>query len=267
MKSLSCILPLALSGLMMSSSPGAVANNSAIDPRPPASFDCSFVRGQPPADSVTLDTVLKKMDEVAATFHSAQASFEWQTYEKVIDETDDYETGVIYYRRSGKDIEMKADVKNVGSSPDKLKPEPKYILFSNGVIKVYQPKVDQVTVYDLGKKKADFESYLVLGFGGSGQELQRQFDVTFLGPETVAGVATAKLQLVPKSESVRNNFNKIVLWIDPEKGISVQQQFFTPQGDSHLSKYTDIQVNGKKIPDEVFKLKTTNKTQTISPRG
>jgi hypothetical protein len=37
--------------------------------------------------------------------------------------------------------------------------------------------------------------------------------------------------------------------------------------DYRLVKYSNIQVNGKKIPEEVFKLKTTSKTQTISPRG
>jgi hypothetical protein len=47
----------------------------------------------------------------------------------------------------------------------------------------------------------------------------------------------------------------------------VQQQFFSPQGDYRLTKYTDVVVNGKKIPDDVFKLKTTGKTQTVMPRG
>ena len=231
-------------------------------------FDCSFFRGaQKPADPVTLETVLKKMDAVAATFRSTQASFEWDTYQKVIDEIDDYETGMIYYRRTGKDIEMKAEVKMAGDSLAKLKPEPKFVLFTNGVIRVYQPKPDQVTEYDLGKKKADFETYLVLGFGGSGQDLQRSFDVTYGGTETIGGVATAKLELVPKSASVRNTYNKILLWIDLEKGISVQQQFISPDGNYRLTKLSDVQVNGKKIPDEVFKLKTTSKTQTITPRG
>jgi len=132
---------------------------------------------------------------------------------------------------------------------------------------MYQPKPDQVTVYDLGKNKADFESYLVLGFGGSGQDLVKAFDVTYLGPETISGVATVKLQLVPKSDKVRNTFKQILLWIDLDSGISRQQQFFDPQGNYRLTMYSAIQVNGKKIPDEVFKLKTTSKTQTISPQG
>ena len=107
----------------------------------------------------------------------------------------------------------------------------------------------------------------MLGFGGSGQDLVKAFDVTYAGAKTVDGVATAELQLIPKSDKVRNNYNKILLWIDLEKGISVQQQFFTPQEDYRLTKYSKIQPNEKKIPDEVFKLKTTSKTQRLSPKG
>ena len=218
-----------------------------------------------PADSGSLDAVLKKMDTAAASFRNAQADFEWDTYEKVIDEIDEIQTGTIYYRRIGKDIEMMADVKMAGSDRANLKPEPKYVLFSNGKISMYQPKPDQVTVYDLGKNRVDLESYVVLGFGGSGQDLQKAFDVTYVGAETINGVATGKLQLLPKSDKVRNTYNRIFLWIDLDKGISVQQQFFSPQGDYRLTKYSSL--NEKKIPDEVFKLKTTSKTQTISPKG
>ena len=212
----------------------------------------------PQQKPVTLDDVLKKMDAVAATFHSAQAQIESQNYEKVINEVDETEYGTINYRRTGKDLEMMLDI---------TKPDKKSVLLKEGKIRMYQPKLDQVTEWDLGKNKSDFESYLVLGFGGSGQDLQKAFDVTFLGPETINGVATAKLQLVPKSERVRNTFKQILLWIDLEKGVSVQQQFFQPQGDYRLAKYTNVQVNVRKIPDDVFKLKTTGKTKTVSPAG
>ena len=220
-----------------------------------------------PADAVTLDDVLKKMDSVAAGFHTAQADFEWDIYQKVIDEVDDVETGTIYYRRTSKGVEMMAEIKKSGSSAKELKPEEKYVLFSDGKVRLYQRKIDQVTEFDLGKTHSDYETYVVLGFGGSGQDLKKTFDVTYAGPDTINGVATAKLQLVPKSEKVRNTYSQIFLWIDLDKGTSVKQQFFQPQGDYKLATYSDIQMNGKKIPDDVFKLKTTSKTQTITPHG
>ena len=115
------------------------------------------------------------------------------------------------------------------------------MLYSGGKISIYQPKLDQVTDYDLGKNRVDLESYMVLGFGGSGQDLAKTFDVTYVGPETIDGVATAKLQLIPKSEKVRNNYNKIFLWIDLEQGNFGAAAIFPPQGDYRLAKYTSIQ--------------------------
>ena len=213
--------------------------------------------GQNASNSSSLDAVIKKMDTAAAGFRTTRAEFEWDRYEKVIDEVDDIQSGTIYYRRTGKNVEMKLDI---------TKPDLKYVLFSDGKFRVYQPKPDQVTLYDAGKNRADFENYLVLGFGGTGQDMLKAFDVTYIGPETINGIATAKLQLVPKSEKLRTTFKQIVLWIDLARGISVQQQFFEPQGDYRLAKYSAIKVN-EKIGNDVFQLKTTSKTQTITPRG
>jgi outer membrane lipoprotein-sorting protein len=219
-----------------------------------------------PADPAALDSVLRKMDAVAANFTTAQANFQWEFYQKVIDEVVDDQTGIIYYRKSNKQIEMMAEVKRAGSSASSMKDEPKFVLLSGGKVRLYQPKTDQVTEFDLGKNQSDFESYIVLGFGASGQDLQKNFDVTYMGPETIDGVKTAKLQLIPKSQKVKNTYSQIFLWIDLDRGVSVQQQLFQPQGDYRLAKYSQIKLH-EKISDDVFKLKTTSKTQTVTPKG
>src|ERR1700756_4702601 len=134
MKVLSLILPAAI---VCSSSGFSPAEATAKFKATQISFDCSFrlaAKDQPkPADPADLEAGLKKMDSVAATFKSTQAAFEWDTYQKVIDEIDEYETGVISYRRTGKanEIEMMAEVKMAGSSMQSLKPEPKFVLYSS----------------------------------------------------------------------------------------------------------------------------------------
>jgi len=207
-------------------------------------------------DSSALDAVLKKMDATAAGFRTTQADFVWQQYQKVVDDTDT-QKGTVYYRRSGKDIEMMADIKE---------PDRKFVLYKDAKLQVYQPKIEQVMVHAAGTHRGEIESYLVLGFGGSGQDLVKAFDVTYQGPETINSIATAKLQLIPKSEKVRQTFDKIFLWIDLERGVSLQQQFFTREGDYRLAKYSDIRVN-EKVPGDVFQLKTTGKTQFVSSGG
>jgi outer membrane lipoprotein-sorting protein len=206
--------------------------------------------------SASLESVLKTMDAAASNFRTTQADFVWEQYQKVVNDKDT-QKGTVYYRRAGKDIQMMAEVKE---------PERKYVLFKDGKLQVYQPKIEQVMNYATGKNREEIESYLVLGFGGSGQDLLKAFEVSYQGPESVDNVSTAKLQLIPKSEKLRNTFKEIFLWIDLERGISVQQQFFEPQGDYRLAKYSSIRLK-EKIPGDVFQLKTTGKTQFVSPRG
>src|SRR5258705_4385348 len=210
----------------------------------------------PQGNSAGLERVFAQMDSAAKTFRSTGASFVWEQYQKVIDETDT-QKGKIYFRRQDGETQMAADI----SEPDK-----KYIVYSGGKVQVYQPKIDQITEYNPGKNRSDLESFLVLGFGGSGHDLLKSYDVKSLGTETVGGTEAAKLELIPKSAHLRNNIARILLWIDPARGVSVQQQFFEPGGDYRLAKYSDIQLN-QKLPDAAFKLKTTGKTRVVSPQG
>jgi outer membrane lipoprotein-sorting protein len=204
-----------------------------------------------------LEKVLNVMDATAENFRGAEADFEWDQYTKVVDETDK-QTGKIYFRRAGSQTQMAADIKSSNGQP-----LAKYVLFTDGKIQVYQPTIKNlVDEYNTGNNREAVESFLVLGFGGSGQAMRNSFDVSYLGPDAnLAGAV--KLNLVPKGEKVHNMFDHIVLWIDLSRGISVQQQLFTGQGDYRLAKYSDIKLNGK-IPDSAFKLKTTNKTQVVS---
>ena len=168
----------------------------------------------------------------------------------------DTQKGKVYFRRVGKDLQMMADI---------AEPTQKYVLYSDGKVQVYQPAIDQVTVYTPGKNRADVESFLVLGFGGGGHDLLKSFEVKY-ETENMGGVEAAKLNLVPKSARVRNMFDHIVMWVDPANGVSVQQQVLEPSGDFRLAKYSNIQLN-QKLPDNVFKLKTTGKTKSVSPQG
>ena len=210
----------------------------------------------PQSDASALDKVLGQMDLAARNFKTAEASVVWDQYDRVINETDT-EKGKIYFRREGGEVQMAADF---------VEPDKKYVIYSGGEVQVYQPKIDQVNKYNAGKNRGEIESFLVLGFGGSGHELLKSYEVKFLGTETINNIAAGKLELIPKSERFRNNISRILLWIDPAKGISVQQQFFEPGGNYRLAKYSEIQT-GQKVPDSAFKLKTTGKTKVVSPQG
>jgi outer membrane lipoprotein-sorting protein len=208
------------------------------------------------AQAQNLEAVLNAMDKAAAGFHTAQTDFVWDQYQKVVNEHDQ-QKGTMYFRRQGEDVQMAADI----SVPDK-----KYVLFSDAKVSVYVPKAGQVTEYNAGKNKADFETFLVLGFGGRGHDLAKSFDLKYDGMEQVQGVNAAKLVLSPKSQKVANMFQTITLWIDLTRGVSVQQLFNEPSGDYRLANYNNIKIN-EKLSNDVFKLKTSGKVTYVKPQG
>src|SRR5215469_7703551 len=134
-----------------------------------------------------LQKVLGEMDTAAASFHTTQANFDWEQYWKVVNDRES-QKGTVYYRRVGKEIQMMADITD----------PPKSVLFSDGKVQVYEPKLKRVTSYDAGKNKEAVESFLVLGFGGSGRDMLKSFDVKYVGAEEVGGVNASKLELIPK---------------------------------------------------------------------
>ncbi len=202
----------------------------------------------PPDDRLKM--VLDRLDRTSAKFRSAEADFEWDQYLKVVDQTDK-QRGKVYFRKAGDDTQMVAEV----ADPR----QPKTVLFTEGKVQLFQPNNNHVDVYSTGKNKEAFESFLVLGFGGSGRDMLKSFDVTYGGPDKIDGADTDRLELVPKSDKVKAMFNHIELWIDA-RGISIQQKLISPEGDYRLNKYSNI-VLDKKLSDNLFKLKTNSKTQ------
>ena len=97
----------------------------------------------------TLESVLAKMDDAAAHFQSAQADFVFQEYQRVVDETDT-QKGTVYYRKNGKQIEMMADFKE---------PDRKFVLYKDGKLEVYQPKIEQVMEYSTANNRDQVESF------------------------------------------------------------------------------------------------------------
>jgi outer membrane lipoprotein-sorting protein len=209
----------------------------------------------PTAPGGDLEAVLAKMNQSASTFKSAQGDFEFQSYQKLTDDTDT-QKGRIYFRRTKSGVDAAFEVAG---------PAPKQVVYKDGKLQIFEKKINQVTERKVGKNKSDVEAFLSLGFGASGNELQRDYAVKMDGWETVDGVKAAKLDLTPKKEKVLQAYNKIILWIDPERDVLLKQQFFEHSGDYRLAHYTNLKLNDK-IPDDVFHLKTNGNTKTISPQ-
>jgi outer membrane lipoprotein-sorting protein len=236
-----------------SASPKAAAGVAPVA-EPGPSTQATPAGSAAPGDE--LKTVLAKMNQTAPNFKSLKADFEWENFDKLIKETD-VQRGQAYFRRKGKDVEALFVI---------TAPAAKQVLYSQGTVSFYEPKINRITERDVGKNKSDVEAFMSLGLGGSGDDLANSFNVTWQGWETVDGVKTAKLEVAGKSPSIQKVFSKAVLWIDPERDVAIQQQFFQKSGDYRLTRYHNIKFN-EKMSDSVFRLKTTGTPEKVRLRG
>ena len=228
---------------------GAFAGSDGANQQPSA----------PAPSAASLDSVLASMDHTSQQFRTAQANFKWDQFESAVNEHD-LQSGTIYFQRNGGRLQMMAHVTDPKNAE-------KYALYDGNTVRLFDVAPNRVTEYGTGNNKETFETFLVLGFGGSGQDLKRSFTVTMDGMETVDNVNAARLLLIPKSDKARNVFDRIYMWINPATGIAVREKFVEPQtGNYRDSFYTGIQIN-KSLPRDSFKLPTNNKSQTVRPQG
>src|ERR1051325_2717378 len=122
------------------------------------------------AGATSLESVIASMDKAAQQFRSAQADFRWDQFESAVGEHD-IQSGTIFFQRNNGRLEMMAHVTNPKNAE-------KYALYDGATVKLFDVAPNRVTEYATGKNKETFETFLVLGFGGSGQELKKSFDVT-----------------------------------------------------------------------------------------
>ena len=209
----------------------------------------------PGAFADDLEGVLRKLDAAAASFQSTTADFEFDSTQTDPVPDTDVQKGIVYYDRKGNAFQMGVHINEVNG-----KPVPKIITVSGGVFKLYEQLPNQVTT---SSKVSKYESYLVLGFGASGKDLQQKWNITYLGSETLNGIKTDKLQLIAKDPQVLKLFTKVVIWIDPSRGVSLKQFFDEGQGQSRTCIYSNIKVN-QPLPADAFTFKTDSKTQFIN---
>jgi outer membrane lipoprotein-sorting protein len=197
------------------------------------------------ASQANLEQVISLLNKTSETFKAVQTDFEWDQYQKVVDEHD-IQRGVMYFKRTGANVDVAADITS---------PVAKKLVLKNGDAQIYTPKTGEIQRYDTRKKQQSVETFLALGFGGRGVDLQKNFDVRYSGTETVNGKPTYKLELTPKAAQVKNMFPLITLWINQQTGMSEQQKLDQGEGDYRLARYTSIQINPKALPPDAFDLK------------
>jgi outer membrane lipoprotein-sorting protein len=207
-----------------------------------------------PAQNASLQQVLAQMDASSAKFQSTQADISVDIYTAVVEEHRT-QTGTTAFLRAGGATEMSTRILTDNGQPAETD-----LLYKNGELDMVQPAIKQETIISAGANRGEYDSMLTTGFGAGSKELNASWTITLQGMETVDGVQTARLDLVPKDEKIRSNFSHFTIWVDPTRDISLKQAFFQPSGDSRTVTYSNIRYN-KSLPEKMFTLKVPSGTQ------
>jgi outer membrane lipoprotein-sorting protein len=238
---------IALLGLVVMSS---LPSHSRAQTAPPAGGAAS-----PAAGSADLQKVISQLDTAAAKFLSAQADFVWDQFQVVVQDHD-VQSGTIYFERKKGATRMAAHLRQENG-----KDAPRTVVYDGGEVDLYQPEIKQLTIMRAGANRGQWESFLTLGFGGSGADLEANWKVSLLGTETMNGFSVAKLDLIPLQQKILTMFTHVTIWVDPTRGISLKQIFYEPSGDQRTATYKNIRYN-LPITGDVFHIKTEPGTTT-----
>lgn len=202
----------------------------------------------------TIEGVLGMMDKSAQDFHTLTADIEHIKYTAVVKDTST-ETGHIFVRR---DEKMRIEI---------TKPDLRTILRTGDSLFVYNPKINRVEEFDLGKNRSMVDQYVLLGFGTKSDNIKKSYLVSVVGEEELDQKKTVVLELTPKSDQIRNQIIKIQMWVDEASWLPVQQKFFEAgSGDYFLFHYINAMKN-LKIGDAKFKQDWPKSVSRVKPHA
>lgn len=210
----------------------------------------SFIPSFAQQKNTPLQATLAKLDDASAHFTSAQASFHKDLYNALVKETTPQDGTIYFIRNKSGATQMGAKIVGAGA---------RTVEYKNGTLRDYNPGIKCFDTVAASGNKARTESFLTLGFGGSGRDLARVWVIEDLGPDTLIedgkNVKVEKLDLVPKEQSVGSMVTHVTLWLDLERGVSLKEIFFSPSGDTQTALYSKIHLNEKKVDLKAFEIK------------
>jgi outer membrane lipoprotein-sorting protein len=212
-----------------------------------------------PTNKEALQALLARMDKAAVEFKAMTAQVTYVTHTDVLNE-DSTQNGVA--------VMKKVQPGEVQGLVDFISPDPHTVTFEKRHLQRYFPKIKTLEVYDLEKNGEQLDKFLMIGFGTSGSELAKDYDMTVLGTESVkdeSATRAIRLRLIPKSSEARTYVKSLELWI-PEQGepYPARERVLQPSGDYQVITYSDLKINPALKPD-ALQLKLPPGVKTVYP--
>ena len=209
------------------------------------------------AQAVELNTLLENMDRASDAYRGMQAQVTWIKYTDIVEDKST-EEGIINVLKDKKG--------QVSLLIEFQRPYPYFVSIQGTKVEIYRPRIATVEEYDVSKSKDTLEQALLLGFGTAGRFLSKHYEIKLAGEEDAAGEASIKLELVPKTEKMRESMSRLEMWISKSQWQPVQQKLYGPNpGDYRLYIYTGITLNPP-LKDSALRLKIPRKVKRVFPQ-
>jgi outer membrane lipoprotein-sorting protein len=208
---------------------------------PLLAFSVSILPAQGKKDP-ELQRIYKQMDEREKTFRSFTAKVSQKEYTAVLKEFTIPERGEFYYKRAKDGTAL---LRLEFTSPGK-----KILTIKNSVATVYQPDINEAQIKNLGKDQ-DLAEYLAIGLSQSPAKLEKSFDISYKGSETVNGASCDILIFKPKLSSIAKYFSSMTVWYKKSDGIPIQNKKEEPNGNYVLMNFSDEKLNVN-VPNSKF---------------
>ena len=192
----------------------------------------------PPASAASEKEILSRMDAAAPGFKGMTADITRVKFTSILNDRSE-EIGTMSILRSGKSLRAKIVIE---------KPNARAVSFEGEQVEVFYPKINTVQVFDIGKNRGLIDQFLLLGFGGSGKDLSRSYQVKSMGQEKVNGVSATRLVLTPKAAKVRESIKSVEIWVPDGEAYPIRQKFVEPSDDFTEVTYRGIKVNPGLMP-------------------
>jgi outer membrane lipoprotein-sorting protein len=187
------------------------------------------------AGPVTLETVIRKVQEQQKKTHTLQASFR-QEKELALLAKPEVSTGTFIYSRPN-------NVLWTYEAPRRVQ-----MVIAGGFLTTYYPELGKAERIDV--RRFEDRIFRYMGASGAIDELARYFDFTFTDAKSKP---VYLLDLTPKTRAVSKRVQRIKLWIDKTTYLTSRIEYVEGDGDVTRYEFTNIRVN-EPVPPNKFAL-------------
>lgn len=178
-----------------------------------------------PAEPVSLESVIKKVQEQQRNTQTLQADFK-QEKELALLAQPEVSTGTFVFSKPN-------NVLWNYSSPKRVE-----MLITKGKLTTYYPDLNKAEQIDV--KRFEDRIFRYMGASGAIDELANYFDFTFT--DNAANPAWV-LDLSPRNRMVARRVRHIKIWIDKATYLTTKFEYIEGDGDTTRYEFTNVKVN------------------------